>query len=707
MPEDTQPRTIAEAVRAMDADGLARLITARPDLGYPVPHDLSELIERATTPTSTRLAVDALDAWQARVLTALAAAGDGIPMRRLAALLENGLPAVEQAVRELRRRALCWGPDGDLHVTRAVHTTLGPFPAGLAAASAAPLTDEQIDERLRQAGPEVRALLDRLVWGPPTGRLRDADRRGTDGDGPAPDVALGLKLLRAVDAETVILPREVALRLRGGRFFADWVEPSVPAWEPPADSGAADRAGLGSAFETLRHLESLLDEIGSRQPRPLSDGGFAKRDLAVLAAGVGNADLTHLLIPLAVRMGLLAPAGVTAWLPSVRYDGWVARPDWERFADLRDAWRDLDEWPSDGRPATGGSAQAAALRRAVWAHLVSAPAGTPVTGEALRRRIGWQRPTWPEPLLAHCDEVVTELTSLGLVALGRRTALVDADADPGFPEPATSFTVQADLTIVSFGPLRRDLAERLALLADRDPGSFVWRVGADGVLRALDAGWAAGEMHAWLAEHASTGVPQALTFLIDDVARKHGQVQVMAASTVVTFDNPAHLAQALVAASEIDLRPIGPGVAVSHAEPDEIAGYLRSLGLAPAARTADGLAVAPVAPRRSRPPVVQAVSAPERAEARALADTLLRRADPQRQARSAADIMTALDAAVGSDQWLEIDHVGDDGTPGSSTVRVLALASGRVRVQHRGGPAATIAVSRVIGVRRHSRLDRG
>ena len=96
------------------------------------------------------------------------------------------------------------------------------------------------------------------------------------------------------------------------------------------------------------------------------------------------------------------------------------------------------------------------------------------------------------------------------------------------PAPVDHFLLQADLTVVVPGPPARDLAVELAAVADRESAgaASVFRVTEATVRRALDSGRSAGELHAFFAGHTKTPVPQGLTYLIDDVARRHGRLRV-------------------------------------------------------------------------------------------------------------------------------------------------------------------------------------
>ncbi|WP_241965850.1 helicase-associated domain-containing protein, partial [Streptomyces sp. 111WW2] len=135
---------------------------------------------------------------------------------------------------------------------------------------------------------------------------------------------------------------------------------------------------------------------------------------------------------------------------------------------------------------------------------------------------------------------------------------------PLFPEPLDHVLLQADLTAVAPGPLERGLADVLGVLADVESkgGATVYRFTPGSVRRALDAGQSAADLHAFLARHSRTPVPQPLTYLIDDVARRHGRLRVGAASAYVRCDDDATLDEILAdkRAAGLGLRRLAPTV---------------------------------------------------------------------------------------------------------------------------------------------------
>lgn len=167
--------------------------------------------------------------------------------------------------------------------------------------------------------------------------------------------------------------------------------------------------------------------------------------------------------------------------------------------------------------------------------------------------------------------------------------------DKVLPQPIDHFLLQADLTVVVPGPLERDLAEQLGAVArvESAGAAMVYRVSESSIRRALDTGRTAADLHAFFDRYSKTPVPQGLTYLIDDVARRHGQLRVGMAASFVRCEDPALLAQAITApaAQQLEMRLLAPTVAVSQAQISEVLAALREAGFAPAAEDSTGTIV--------------------------------------------------------------------------------------------------------------------
>jgi predicted DNA-binding transcriptional regulator YafY len=99
-----------------------------------------------------------------------------------------------------------------------------------------------------------------------------------------------------------------------------------------------------------------------------------------------------------------------------------------------------------------------------------------------------------------------------------------------------------------------------------------------------------------------------LTYLIDDVARRHGRLRAGIAQSFVRCDDPALLAEVLASpvAEGLVLRALAPTVAISQAPFADVLARLREAGFAPAGEDSSGVIVdlrphgARIAARRPR-----------------------------------------------------------------------------------------------------------
>ncbi|WP_333743303.1 helicase-associated domain-containing protein [Streptomyces ardesiacus] len=301
---------------------------------------------------------------------------------------------------------------------------------------------------------------------------------------------------------------------------------------------------------------------------------------------------------------------------------------------------------------------------------------------------------------------------------------------PLFPEPLDHVLLQADLTAVAPGPLERELADVLGVLADVESkgGATVYRFTPGSVRRALDAGQSAADLHAFLARHSRTPVPQPLTYLIDDVARRHGRLRVGAASAYVRCDDDATLDEILAdkRAAALGLRRLAPTVLAAQAEPAALLEGLRAIGFAPAAESAAGdVLIARADSRRTLPraapePVPDGPPAPDdtllAAAIRAvragdLASTAPRKPGPGDEdgaggapggalpRTGAAETLATMQAAVLTGEALWIGYVNAEGAASQRVIAPIRVEGGFVTAyDHTADEVRTYPLHRVTGV---------
>ncbi|WP_327682944.1 helicase C-terminal domain-containing protein [Streptomyces sp. NBC_00467] len=840
MPEgSSSPRTLAEALRTRDDEELAALLRARPDLLNPVPNDVTQLATRAGTRASVVRALERLDRFALQTAEALAVAPDPAPYKTLLALLsgDEGDPDVEAALPRalgvLRGQALVWGGDDRLRLVRTARELLAPSPsrpsptglgptvaestsgmspgrlqdilaaAGLSTthdpvSAVASLTSLFTDRRrmgalLDTAPTEALTVLDRLVWGPPYGEVTA---------NPAPPVQWlrDHGMLLPASPRTVVLPREVALHLRGGRAHRV-PEPVPPAVGPAASASltqgrpqVVDSTAAGQAFTALSTVEDLLQDWHEGGPAVMRSGGLSVRDLKRTAAALDTGEqMAAFWIELAYAAGLLAADGEAdeRYAPTPAYDEWLTLPPAERWALLASAWLTATRTPGliGGQDAKGRSlsalgpdldrSAAAEVRRRVLDLLAVLPAGTAPDPETVLARLRWERPlrggTGADANAARSAAdgsvdlrsrvaawTLTEAETLGVTGRGALSAhgrallgpsgpsgtgpdaartpgpdasrttgagpdpvaLAAAALAPLLPEPLDHVLLQADLTAVAPGPLERPLAETLAVLADVESkgGATVYRFTPGSVRRALDAGRSASDLHTFLATHSRTPVPQPLSYLIDDVARRHGHLRIGAASAYVRCDDDAMLDEILAdkRSQGLRLRRLAPTVIAAQADPGALLDGLRSMGYAPAAESAEGDVLitraharrtpprTPPAPVPDGPPVPDPTllgAAVKAIRAGDLAATVERKPAPEPSPNgslprsSSAETLATVQAAAMTGSAIWIGYVNAEGSASQRVIAPVRVEGGFVTAyDHTADEVRTYPLHRITGV---------
>lgn len=626
---------------------LVALLQARPDLAVPLPSSMTVLAGRAEQRASVLRATEDLDTLEFAIIDLLAsraAGADPEPLTRKALHAQwkgrATKTAVDAALERLTGRALVWLDGVALRLVPAAAEAL-PWPLGAAVELSDALTEPEIESALAELGAPERALLDKLATTGPRGRTRDA-APDAPADRPVPRL-IALRLLDRIDEETVELPVTVGQLLRREPVTAPNAL-TPPRTEPvkytPAEVAAV---AAGEVGELLRHCADILAALG-RSPAPaLRAGGLGVRELRRIAKQTGiDETRVALLVEVLAAAKLIEkgspdplPDSDSAddyWAPTPASDSWLDAAPARRWTVLAMVWLDLDRMPwmigmrdSNDKPLVALSAElrmahAPRDRRAILGLLAEQPSGTALDPADLGRVLAWRQPRRRRQFRPTAIEhTLAEASALGLLGRGAAapaarallhgaaTSAADAEAEveAALPEPVDHVLVQADLTVIAPGPLVAELADRMALVADIESAgaATVYRIGEHSVRRALDAGLTAAELHGLFTTRSRTPVPQALTYLIDDVARRHGQLRAGMAQSFVRSDDPALLAQVLAApvAGLLALRAVAPTVAISQAPLGEVLDQLRSAGFAPAGEDSAG-GIVDLRPRGARIP---------------------------------------------------------------------------------------------------------
>ncbi|MCA4133822.1 helicase-associated domain-containing protein [Arthrobacter sp. M4] len=337
-------------------------------------------------------------------------------------------------------------------------------------------------------------------------------------------------------------------------------------------------------------------------------------------------------------------------------------------------------------------------------------------------RADWAQPRMTRRFNTLVDGILHEAELLGLMGSGALTQLGSAIAadrpdealeilGEHLPAALNHFLLQADLTAVAPGYLSPELSRRLQGMADAEGQgpATIYRFSQESIRRALDSGFDAASLLAFLREHSATAVPQPLEYMVADTASRHGRLRVATAAAFIQSDDEAAITDLLAepGASSLGLVKLAPTVLTSAASPRETARVLRELGLTPTLDEKDSgvrlkrsLAVA-----AARPVYTAPRAAPSEDDVDAQLATLRQH---HRVAGSSgfsgAETVTqlgleALHRAIRLRQAVSINVVDGEGNAVEETVVPVSVSGGRVRVfDPRRDTERVLSLHRIIDV---------
>ncbi|MET8457718.1 helicase-associated domain-containing protein [Streptomyces parvulus] len=503
---------------------------------------------------------------------------------------------------------------------------------------------------------------------------------------------------------------------------AFWLELAYAAGLIASDGEADERYAPTPAYDEWRELPPAERWAGlvrtwlraTRTPGVVGGRDAKDRTLSALGPNLDRSaapEVRHRVLALLAGLPEGASPTEESVLARLRWERPLRGPERERREeDLRSR---LARWTlseAELLGVTGRGALSAPGRALIGAPEPSHPAPAP-EGPGDKLPVHHRTPAPPAPP-APGERAAAEAAAARLLA-------------PLLPEPLDHVLLQADLTAVAPGPLERELADVLGVLADVESkgGATVYRFTPGSVRRALDAGQAAADLHAFLARHSRTPVPQPLTYLIDDVARRHGRLRVGAASAYVRCDDDATLDEILAdrRGAGLGLRRLAPTVLAAQADPAALLEGLRAMGFAPAAESAAGDVVIARAdahrtpPRAAPEPVPDGPPAPDdtllAAAIRAVRAGDLASTAPRKPGAGggapggelprtgSAETLATMQAAVLTGEALWIGYVNAEGAASQRVIAPIRVEGGFVTAyDHTADEVRTYPLHRVTGV---------
>ncbi|MGN8049603.1 helicase-associated domain-containing protein [Curtobacterium sp. 22159] len=292
---------------------------------------------------------------------------------------------------------------------------------------------------------------------------------------------------------------------------ADHLRPAAHDVES-GDDERSRTTGAEHAFATMTELAELLRAVDEGGVRELVKGGIGTPLAKALGERAGaDADVVPDRLALLARIGFADPDDGT-WVTTAAGDAWSVASWPDRWTTLVTAWRDsLDTAVLDVLDAAGDD-----LRDLVAVGRWAYPAGA----------------TWLDAVLL---DVAGTANALGIAVDGIVTstgrALLDGDAAPAaadLPRTVDGVYLQHDLTVIAPGPLAPvdDAALRTVAVLEAPGLAARYRISEDSLRRAFRAGHTRQDILALLERLSSTGLPQPLAYLVDQVASRDGSIVV-------------------------------------------------------------------------------------------------------------------------------------------------------------------------------------
>lgn len=599
--------SFSDALRAKSDEEITLLVRARPDLISPVPSDFSALAARANSGASVTRACENLNRWLFEILTAFCVVEEPISLSAVIALTNKD---AKSAAVELENRALIYKDGEKFRVPSNVRVLIGENPAGLGSPSNLNVNFEL----LSQAPKGAMDVLQKMAWGPAKGSVADIKKA-------APHIKwlLDNKFLLPFDSQTLLLPKEVGLHLRGGKLFKE-SKSSQPELKGKARKQKdIDQASLANISTIVRWIEELAHHWSDEPPVALRSGGLGVRDLRRSAEHLGvDESCVAFVAEISYLAGLIVIDTDDLILPTSAFDIWLTKSVEDQWGVLVSLW--IESSRASGLVGKGDGKNLAALgpeldrpgisaqKRALFS-LLSSNSELDPSSESLNEVLDWLAPT-----RSNVDQIEWArreaewlgITGQGAISTFAQRYLRDEDLgiNQALPQPVDHILIQSDNSAIAPGPLTLEIATAMGTIADIESrgGATVYRFSEASIRRGLDHGQTGAQIQDFLRKTSKTPMPQPLEYLIADVSKRHGRLRVGSAQSYLRCEDEGLITQILHdrKLEELGLRKIAPQVLVADSENSFLLESLRQAGYLPAVENGSGILISAPKVRRSK-----------------------------------------------------------------------------------------------------------
>ena len=686
--------TFADELRARADDALASLFKLRPDLVSPVPNDFSALAARATSTPSLVRALDSINMWHYQIIEAACALPEPFKKSEIVSVTSE---ETAFALDHLWQMGLLYKEGNNYRTPTNLKMLIGDEPAGLG-----PIAVKKFDFSILKEIPKAsEEVLAKLTWGPPRGQIGNIKKPGN-----AIGWLLDNGVLVALDSNTVALPRDVAIKLRGGKIHKEMVSKAPNLIGKELVQKQIDLAAIANISTILRWCEELLHNLSDEPPTALRTGGLGVRDLKKIAEHLGiDETCAGFVAELCYLGGLLVIDSDDQILPTSAFDIWLTKSAEERWYSLVVLWLDTSRVSgligknSDKNVAPLGPeldrAGASLIRRSTLKVLNDNPQLTPDI-KSLQEIV-----KWINPQRANNDYVAWTLREaewLGITGQGALSTFGSnllnekevLEIESALPKPVDHILIQADNSAVAPGPLTPELASEMGTIADIESrgGATVYRFSDSSIRRGLDHGKTGDQIKTFLSKISKTPMPQPLEYLITDIAKRHGRLRVGSAHTYIRCEDEGLVQQILhdKKCEHLRLRKIAPQVLVTDFELTEVIGELREFGYLPAAENSGGVLLSQPNLRRSKsrpkpPRIISEFTAPKDAIVTAAVKTIRagersKKVEPIIPGTSSNETLALINQYINEGKSLIISYADNNGGVSNRIIEPISISLG-------------------------------
>ncbi len=686
--------TFADELRARADDALASIFKLRPDLVSPVPNDFSALAARATSTPSLVRALDSINMWHYQIIEAACALPEPFKKSEIVAVTSE---ETAFALDHLWQMGLLYKEGNNYRTPTNLKMLIGDEPAGLG-----PIAVKKFDLSILKEIPKAsEEVLAKLTWGPPRGQIGNIKKPGN-----AIGWLLDNGVLVALDSNTVALPRDVAIKLRGGKIHKEMVSKAPNLIGKEVVQKQINLAAIANISTILRWCEELLHNLSDEPPTALRTGGLGVRDLKKIAEHLGiDETCAGFVAELCYLGGLLVIDSDDQILPTSAFDIWLTKSAEERWYSLVVLWLDTSRVSgligkiSDKNVAPLGPeldrAGASLIRRSTLKVLNNNPQLTPDI-KSLQEIV-----KWINPQRANNDYVewtLREAEWLGITGQGALSTFGSnllnekevLEIESALPKPVDHILIQADNSAVAPGPLTPELASEMGTIADIESrgGATVYRFSDSSIRRGLDHGKTGDQIKTFLSKISKTPMPQPLEYLITDIAKRHGRLRVGSAHTYIRCEDEGLVQQILhdKKCEHLRLRKIAPQVLVTDFELAEVIGELREFGYLPAAENSGGVLLSQPNLRRSKsrpkpPRIISEFTAPKDAIVTAAVKTIRagersKKVEPIIPGTSSNETLALINQYINEGKSLIISYADNNGGVSNRIIEPISISLG-------------------------------